>query len=120
MEGLQALCGQQVVGVVFFLLSLVVGSVGEVGRDGREGEEGSGESGGRVQVDCEDVGQEVNEAAVAAVAPPPSGNLLTHVGSLLCMSVRANRYGDRDAEYVRTSDTVNQGAAIGVPRTSRP
>ena len=34
------------------------------------------------RVDSEDVGQEVNEAAVAAVAPPPSGNLLTHEGSL--------------------------------------
>ena len=32
----------------------------------------------------------------------------------------ADHYGDRDAEYVRIGDTVNQGAAIGVPRTSRP
>ena len=31
----------------------------------------------------------------------------------------ANRYGDRDAENVRTGDTVNQGAAIGVPERGR-
>ena len=48
---------------------------------------------------------------VQAVAHPRSKDK----GSLLCVSVRADRYGDRDAEYVRTGDTVNQGAAIGVP-----
>ena len=72
-----------------------------------------------MQVDSEDVGQEVNEAAVAAVAPPPSGNLLTHMGSLLCVSVRADYYGVRDAENARTSDTANQGAAIGVPKNQQ-
>ena len=50
--------------VLGFLLSPVVGSIGVVGRDDREDEVGSGESGGHVQVGSEDVGQEVNEAAV--------------------------------------------------------